>query len=674
MKSRSTIFSTVYLVFLLIIANQILLEGSSCSLPLTHTINPSYRQPIISDDLDFEDCTPFIHCNDQMNCSDVPLMILNKVIGHDNSSLQLTYTWMTDLYSNGTIDQTGNTEIVIGNFPLGKHKLIIHVTDQNGNANQCTRTIEVKDCSPPKASCISNFEVTVSPSTGLAAVWAQAIESGLSEDNCTSYGDLQFVLERRKNIKPGQTTPHPDATYELIVDCCDIPSFNADIYVEVVLWVGDQAGLWDTCNTKILVSDGGISCDCWPTFLSVYTRTLDAIPFTKTNVILNGNWQANDPVDNFGSATYKDLPLMDTLIVTTSGNNELPLENVDAYDLYLIQQHLFGNKPFSNAYQYIAADINNNCQITLSDLYELQKILLQQSGFFKKNKSWRIVVTDSTDNYTYFPCRQVEKIQFTPYIPYDKHLQFTAVKIGDLSTASKLSSNDIAQTRYSHLPLDLLSSDQYLEKGKRYTIPMYIRDGGRINGFQFSLEFSKDKIDLLQVRPAENLLRIENIDVHQNESENINVIWVDTECHFFESGSPLLHIEVIAKEDGMTRDLFRLSNHTLMPFAFSEEGIFYPIALQFNNPTKYASIEIHQNFPNPFFEETWISFTVVEDGDVCLSIHNPTGREVFHVKKFYTTGTHQISITENDLPSPGVWYYTLRQGTQSTTQQLLLMD
>ena len=111
----------------------------------------------------------------------------------------------------------------------------------------------------------------------------------------------------------------------------------------------------------------------------------------------------------------------------------------------------------------------------------------------------------------------------------------------------------------------------------------------------------------------------------------------------------------------------------------ADTGSLTGFASYFNfdgNPTSGTNVEepglaeqgfrLEQNFPNPFTQESTITFSVDEAGPVVLRVYDLLGREVDTlVNGFKAEGNHSLTYRPDDL-SGGVYLYKLStpQGTQ----------
>lgn len=102
--------------------------------------------------------------------------------------------------------------------------------------------------------------------------------------------------------------------------------------------------------------------------------------------------------------------------------NDHPLEGLSATDILIIQKHLLGKEPFTQPWQFIAGDVNNNTSVSATDLLVLLRLLLGQIPNLGVSHSWR------------FSPKFIE----LDTIPTGEtvELEFQGIKIGDINTSA----------------------------------------------------------------------------------------------------------------------------------------------------------------------------------------------------------------------------------------------
>lgn len=83
-------------------------------------------------------------------------------------------------------------------------------------------------------------------------------------------------------------------------------------------------------------------------------------------------------------------------------------------------------------------------------------------------------------------------------------------------------------------------------------------------------------------------------------------------------------------------------------------------------------IAISRIYPNPFSDKTNINFSIVEAGNVVVSIHDMTGRELSVLSnEVMTAGEHQISWEAGNVPN-GIYFCTISTADNKITQKVML--
>jgi len=86
-----------------------------------------------------------------------------------------------------------------------------------------------------------------------------------------------------------------------------------------------------------------------------------------------------------------------------------------------------------------------------------------------------------------------------------------------------------------------------------------------------------------------------------------------------------------------------------------------------------ADLELSQNFPNPFNNETRISFSIPEQSLVEVTLLNVLGERIRIIREeVMTAGRYSVTLDMEDLAS-GVYYYRIRSLGNSITKKLLFL-
>jgi Secretion system C-terminal sorting domain len=72
------------------------------------------------------------------------------------------------------------------------------------------------------------------------------------------------------------------------------------------------------------------------------------------------------------------------------------------------------------------------------------------------------------------------------------------------------------------------------------------------------------------------------------------------------------------------------------------------------------ALELHQNRPNPFVNETTISFILPDDNTTELSIYDVNGRKVYTLNRTFNKGYNEVTINNTVLKNSGIYFYRLQ--------------
>lgn len=617
-------------------------------------------------------CSDLEFCSYEADCNPTQVEILSPAVDNCADSLQLNYTWTIDLYNDGTVDLEGKTADASGAYPNGTHRVVFKVTDRCGNWNACTRLFTIRDCKKPTPICINGLSVDLMPATGTASVLATTLEAGASEDNCTDYGKLTILVERFSNLAPGQTEPGADAGKEVEVNCDDLPPASSSPEVEVVVWVGDEAGNWDYCVTSIWVQDNMGACgDTTNAQLVTYFATEEQEPVSQVEVELSGSMQATQLTLN-GTAVFQGVPFGQAAIVTPH-KDIMPLNGVSTYDLLLIQKHLLGVKSLKSPYKLIAADVNNSCGISVSDIIELRKMILTPGLDFKNNTSWRFVDSKHVFPNPGKPCGFPE-IKAFGALGAMNNANFVAVKIGDVSADAVPNNLLGSNTRNYAGTLAFRVDEALLRAGEEHTVILRSSDFNGIQGYQFTMDADSRRLRILEVIPLWDQLTDANFGRENTAYGAVTTSWNSSEGVTLASDTELFAVRVQAITDVNLSEVLKVNSRVTRAEAYDAREELLHVELRFDGADASDGFVLYQNEPNPFSNLTRIGFELPKAGEALLTVHDITGKVVYRHEGEYPQGFSELMIERSRLPGTGVLYYTLQSGKYIATLRMTLLD
>jgi hypothetical protein len=555
--------------------------------------------------------------------------------------------------------------------PDGGPAHIIKFTVEDGCSNKSTREVEfrVRDCKKPTPICFNGLAVDLMPTSGMADVAAVLWNAG-SYDNCTQQPNLRYRIERMMT-SDGVTVPNETV---LTVDCDDLGS------LQVRMWVGDEFGNWDFCETYILVQNNmGADCDDITGDIAgkVFTENNEGVEEAKVDVNssgLNSKFDMTNVAGNFMVSaamynTYEVKPF----------RNDNAANGVSTLDILLIQRHILGLQNLNSPYKLIAADANKTGTITAADLVEIRKVILGKADMFAGNTSWRFVPTDYVFNNPAnaqgeaFPESRI----INGLSANMMNENFYGIKIGDVNGSAKANSQSVSGSISRSRSLDLNVADMNLVAGNDYEVAFRASDIANVLGYQFTLNFRPEVVDFVGFEAGALNVTEENFGFTMLKDGMITTSWNTTAPVAVTGEEVLFTMTFRAKTNAMLSEVLTANSRYTSAEAISLEGGEIGLNLVFNTENgavAAGTYELYQNVPNPFANETLIGFSLPEAMDATLTIYDVSGKVVKQVQGSFAKGLNNVVVSKGELPSAGVLYYQLEAGSFKASKKMIVLE
>ena len=81
--------------------------------------------------------------------------------------------------------------------------------------------------------------------------------------------------------------------------------------------------------------------------------------------------------------------------------------------------------------------------------------------------------------------------------------------------------------------------------------------------------------------------------------------------------------------------------------------------------------KMYQNTPNPFSNETQISFEITTARAVEIMIYDLDGKTIRRIEKHYPKGLHSLTVRGSELPGTGIYFIQMNSGEGSETRKMV---
>lgn len=402
--------------------------------------------------------------------------------------------------------------------------------------------------------------------------------------------------------------------------------------------------------------------------LSVATEGGEPVSDVDATVKMVGD-QKTGTTDENGSTSFNNVGPCDVAALLLDKSDAIT-NGVTTLDLVKIQKHIIGTEVLSSPYKMLAADVDNSTSITALDLIHIRKAILGLSTKFPNNGSWRFVSADyvfSNPDHPFSAVLKTNEMKIEDHA--DAFYTFVGIKTGDVNGSVKLNQTGTIEPRSSEI-LAVKAENQELVPGQEYMVSFELNAPASVAGYQFELNYDRSALEFKSIQPINipNLTN-DNFGVFQDRGL-ITTSWNTTGEDLLKNGK--FALVFTAKMAGELKDYISLTNKLTKAEAYDDQLQVMDINLEFSdNALVNGQFGVAQNAPNPFNEQTVITYNLPEQDIVNLTIFDAQGRVVWTRRMNGVAGINQVVLTRNDLPENQVLYYKLDSAFGSKTRKML---
>lgn len=610
-----------------------------------------------------------------------------------------------DLFNDNSVNLSGNGKSYKRVLPDGTHKVRWTAEDKCGNISVCEYLLTVIDGKKPTPYCLSSVTTAVMNTNGKVEIWARDFDLG-SSDNCTPQEELWITFDGARPVRGNEHIEHyfngdgsasnileyldgnaqkwipATKTSGRVFTCRDIPNgVSEEVSIDMSVW--DRAGNMDFCTVKLVLQDNSDACeDQGGNVGSVSGRInlADNRPLKNVSVVMESN-QPEYPKTIIASQTgafqFSGIKKNFNYQMSAQMNDDIA-KGISTLDLVFIQRHILGMQYFNNPYNAIAADIDGNEKINSVDLVNLRKVILGTlTELPNQQKSWRFIPANHSFPNMNEPWPLVDRYNYPNFSQNLTNQNFIAVKTGDVNNSIVLNvQGDPTESRVQET-LTFMADEVKAAKGETVRIPVYMEGCKDILGYQFTAAFDPTLFTLESIQPGKLAVGDENIGVFEDKPGMFTMSWHSIQPVEIASDEAAFYLVVAANEDFRLNNILTINGEITDAMAFDKT--YRILKTDFRSLSKDSGNQnqvfaVRQNVPNPFADQTVISFTIPSDNTVKLSVMDVSGRLVYTSEAYYEAGSHQIKLDKTNVHQTGVMYYQITAGEHTATRKMVLIE
>ena len=569
--------------------------------------------------------------------------------------------WWSIYADNVKVDSGQGSKFTFPVNPRVVYRVSFSASDPCGNGATQSRIFEFNDCRNPTPLCRAGLNVEMGQE-GKITIWGSDIDLG-SFDNCTTTDQLNLRLWHASlGDLPSTTEMAKALPANLDFDC-----ESAGIQT-VRLYVIDKDGNYAFCTSMIDVQDNMNVCSPSVDPMSVVSGRIQ----TTTSEMINNVTVTATSSDGNSIATVTQDGLFQFSLPKNNIHTlkpELdtnPLNGVTTFDLVLISKHILGLQLFNSPYQYVAADVNQSGTISAYDMVQLRQLILNINSKFPNNTSWKFV-----DNTYVFPTENpiAENYRETVELSNmtdEMQVGFMAVKIGDVNQSASFTNNQEADSR-SVTKIEV--AEQSLEEGQIYTVDFVLPAKTSLEGYQFTIDYK----DLTLVEMVEATAKTHNFGFNLTERGLLTTSWNTNDAAETTGDTKLFSLVFKSGTAGRLSEKLAITSSITAAEAYDVAGNISNVTLDFKD-SESEGIQLYQNRPNPFRDNTSIGFYLPSSGEAVLSILDVQGKVLKEIRGTYEKGYQEIQLNAADLSGKGVLYYQLTTDKKQVVKRMIVIE
>lgn len=423
----------------------------------------------------------------------------------------------------------------------------------------------------------------------------------------------------------------------------------------------------DGINLGNFINIDGQVCVLESLIIAGKMTTPSGISMNLADVLVTGTQTRNMTTGLDGQYNFTDVMTGGNYEVCGSKSGNLT-NGVNGIDIQAIQQHILGQNPFTELWQYIAGDVIHlgSTQISIADIYQIQQAVLGNINEFPVGGSYLIlpdsVYYNSAIGVTSFDtCFHYTNLQADTL-----NQDFIGIKYGDVD-------NDADPTQFVSAENVIVGiSDAGVEKGDTVVIPIYGYAIDDLMGWQWTNTWDSEVLDFVEALDFNDglMLGLSQANFGSNVDDlamgNLSFLW--TSFNFIpiaiEDSTELFKLKFIAIGEEGSYSPFNITSNVTDIFAFnsSSEEIMIEdtdgvVQINLINSTNDLDVKNQLKiYPNPAKQQFFIEFESTKLGPATISIFDVTSKNIQQEMSIQLNGNqNRFAIDSQGFPKGVYW-------------------
>lgn len=413
-----------------------------------------------------------------------------------------------------------------------------------------------------------------------------------------------------------------EAEKQMITDMTmrDIIMYNSD--VELM-----QDNVFRSMPFSQICGTATVSLDGW---ISVHSSSERLEDVTVDVLSSDGFITTTAQTSDLGFFAFDGLPACDPTTIRPSRSDDW-IAGIDIVDIVAIRRDLLGIESFSNPYQYLAGDANEDGSMDVQDIVSLTRLLLalDEELIPESNVPWRFVAGSydfENPDWPFLDANVPDIISFANTDPTDINQGFIAYKLGDVNADASVSAN-------LQPGLEVAVARGTVRAGETTNITLSL-SGSNVAGFDLDLEAISGTINRVVTTDLPS-------DAYVFNDESLHIVALEEG-----SADHSITLEVTANTASELTRFFRL-NDQKPSLAVDNSG--RPRSITLGADAGAMEVVGSSVFPNPFVNGFTVALEQPLDQSAALELRDVFGR-ILHTQRI-NSGSISVEVSGLDLPA-----------------------
>ncbi|MEL7160979.1 MAG: hypothetical protein AAFN92_09480, partial [Bacteroidota bacterium] len=491
------------------------------------------------------------------------------------------------------------------NVPVGTHAIRVRADDGCGNHDLEIIEFCVTADKAPTPICTQTLTVTLMPDGaggGMGSIWASDF---IASDVADCFGNQieNYSIYREEGFDENSIA---GGDLGLELTCDDLGEVPVRVYAIAANETADYCSVVvnvQAFQPTLCGQEGGNLAG------TIMTERMAAIQDVEVTLEGANDFTASVTTEESGTFSFGSLDLGIDYTITPTQRTDY-LNGVRTSDIVGITRHILGIEIFDNPYIFVAADVDGNEEIDVSDIINIRRLILGLSDVFPNDMpSWAFVPADYEFANANYPWAEAfpSVININDLAGNTLNADFVGVKLGDINSSATANLTQPAAPRNTRGFLELAVNEVDLKAGETYIIPVTAPQLTAFKGYQFTLEFDRSALIIERIEPG--LMDRGNFGWRFANQGLITTSW-----NWGGTGVPttwtgeevLFSLVVQATVNDQLSNFIQVGSRFTAAEAYrTDSDDLSSVALTFNqDDIVSAGYKLFQNIPNPVAKET----------------------------------------------------------------------